>query len=84
MGHMNDLSEFVVPVGEHQGTCFIARVECVDEERAELMLATERVSAQRAVSCLIALQAFSGVRRLALWKCLVATRFPSIRRQAFT
>lgn len=56
MGHLNEFRDFSVPLSEPLAACFVARVEHVDEEQVELMLDEGRVSAQRAVSCLIALQ----------------------------
>ena len=55
MGLMNELSGLSIPLRESLAQCWVARVERVDEERVELTLNEEPVSAQRAVSCLIAL-----------------------------
>lgn len=56
MGHLNELSDLLAPVSQSVAECFVARVEHVDDEQVELMLGGGRVIAQRAVSCLIALQ----------------------------
>ena len=54
---MTELIDLSVPLSDPLATCLVARVERADEERVELILTAGRVHAQRAVSCLIALQA---------------------------
>lgn len=56
MGHSNEFRDLSMPFSESLASCFVARVGHVDEEQVELILAEGRVSARRAVSCLIALQ----------------------------
>lgn len=57
MGYLNELSEFSVLAGEPPAACLVARVKRTDGERIELILSAGCVRAQRAVSCLITLQA---------------------------
>lgn len=57
MGYPNELSDLSLLVSEPPAACFLARVEHVDDERVDLMLAGTRIGGRRAVSCLIALQA---------------------------
>jgi Protein of unknown function (DUF3540) len=56
MGHLNEFRDLSILLNEPLASCLVARVAHVHEEKIELMLAEGRVSAQRAVSCLIALQ----------------------------
>lgn len=55
MGHLNELSDLSALLRDPVAECLLARVERVAEEHAELILGAGRVTAQRAVSCLIAL-----------------------------